>query len=140
MRRGRRLVHGRLQRDADRHATLVGITIEPHSGGRHDAFTHAYVSARLTLRLGARIALWLGELNELLGSVAAGKHLEAEMDRHNNAVGRSIGSGQRGGDASKVETARLVRGALERGELRVIVDGRLAPDGETPDPPASSPD
>ena len=87
----RRMVHGRVQRSADAMATAVGIPAERSPGGLHDAFIHAYVSARLTIRLGPRIAEWMGDLNEKLGSEAEGRHLEAAMDRHNNAAGREIG-------------------------------------------------
>ncbi len=115
-------------------ARRAGVEVALRSGNRHDACTHAYVSARLTVRLGERIARWIGDLNERLGSDAEGKPLEAAMDRHNNGVGRAIGRDQREhGDRAATETARRVARALDAGELRILADGGLvASDGATP--------
>ncbi len=117
----RSVVHDRVQHGVDIIAAAVGVEPERESGGRHDAFTHAYVSARLAIRLGRRVAALMGDLNEKLGSEAAGKYLEAAMDRHNNAAGREIGVSQRGeGAVSKRETAERVKQLLDNGGLRVI--------------------
>lgn len=129
-RAARRIVHGRVQRAVDRVAGSVGVGIERRPGGAHDAFTHAYVSARLTRWLGPRIALRMGEWNERLGSDADGKHLEAAMDRHNNEVGRSVARElRRCGRTSGPDAARAIREALDRGHLRVIEAGALVPSG-----------
>lgn len=137
---GRVMVHGRVQKDVDRMAAAVGVELQRTSGGPHDAFSHAYVSARLTIRLGRRIAAWMGHLNERLGSEADGKHLEAAMDRHNNARGREIGvrllEERR---ATKEETARRVKQSLDEGELRVIgADPQGAPRLECSRDPAGA--
>jgi hypothetical protein len=115
------MVHGRVQKDVDRMAAAVGVEVRLVSGGAHDAFTHAYVSARLTVRLGRRIAELMGSLNERIGSEADGKYLEAAMDKHNNARGREIGARLlEEGRATKEETARSVKQSLDAGDLRVI--------------------
>lgn len=135
----RRRIHGALQEDADRRARESGVPVSGRPGTVHDAFSHAYVSARLTVRFGSAVAHLLGELNERLGSEAAGKYLEARMDRHNNAVGRAIGRAQRAGsDRSGEATARRVRAALDEGSLVVIDDEeegggpRVVPSGSHP--------
>lgn len=114
----RHLLRRRLQRDVDRMAAAVGIEPTYEPGDTHDAFAHAYASARLALRLGGTLARLLGELNERFGSDAFGKRREAAMDRANNAVGRAIGLAMRAeGRSSKDETARRVRRALDEGRL-----------------------
>ena len=120
----RKLVIGPLQADVDRMARRVGVKVTGVAGDAHDAFGHAYVSARLTRRLGRRAARLLGELNERLGSDAAGKPLEARMDRANNAVGREIGVLLREkGATSRDATALAVREALDAGRLSLIDPG-----------------
>ena len=119
-------------------AVRVGIEPVNVAGGPHDAFSHAYVSARLTIRLGSNLAESLGKLNERFGSEAAGRLLEAEMDHHNNAVGRAIARRLiREGRTTRLETARSVRAELDSGELRVIRseergDPVLVPSGDPP--------
>ena len=122
-------VHGRAQAEADRMARSIGLPVGQPSGGVHDAFTHAYVSARLSLVVGEGLAARLGELNELVGSIAAGKPHEAEMDHHNNAVGRSIARTlSRDGVPSREALADEVGAALDAGRLRVLDrSGRLVP-------------
>lgn len=117
----RRLIHGRAQDEADAMASRVGVTVENRPGSAHDAFTHAYVSARLTLAVGRRLAARLGELNERFGSLAVGELLDASMDRHNNAIGREI-AGRLAADRrpTRDEIAEAVRSALDDGRLLVV--------------------
>ena len=55
------------------------------------------------------------------GSLAAGETLEAEMDQHNNAIGREIGTHlSHQGETSRREIADSVKKALDKGSLKVI--------------------
>jgi hypothetical protein len=100
------------------------------ANGLNDAFKHTYGSCRLTQATNANIALDFGEGHEnILGNPTN----SAIMDRHNNGVGRSVGS-KAGADCEQATAA-----AVESGRTVVQHDGATNGALEASDPETSAP-
>jgi hypothetical protein len=81
-----------------------------------DAFRHAMYNALNTQSVGADVAQLFGDAHEC--GVPLNELLEKEMDLHNNAVGRQIGSSNP--NASNDELALLIINAMANGQLKHI--------------------
>lgn len=106
----------------------TGVIGTDSSGGRLDAFKHAYWLAELSRQIGERAALSLGEAHEkgnyrdfLEGNLEDGAlpdKASSDMDLYNNRVGARIH--QRHPAANEREIVKLVLTSLKTGELRII--------------------
>jgi hypothetical protein len=101
--------------------------------GRADAFRHCFWSCRMTQELGAARAEQFGTAHENSGPSAI--PFDNQMDLHDNAVGRSLGTP---GDCDA-----QCRAALAAGNLRTIrgpdADGAAAAEGLSPASPPVTP-
>ncbi|MFO1257780.1 MAG: calcium-binding protein [Gammaproteobacteria bacterium] len=100
--------------EANEYATKYDLDPKTKHNGSWDAFRHAYASGAMAYEYGTFIAKIFGDLNELRGDLTHQQPLyEKNMDKWNNAVGRSIGKDSKTLDeiASKVYES-LVQGNL----------------------------
>jgi hypothetical protein len=85
-------------------------------GGELNAYTHAYVSSKLTTAMNEWTARQAGNFNEALG----GNHPhEKAKDQYNNAVGGKIGSQP---NATNDSNGKNVADTLRNGGLRLKAD------------------
>lgn len=117
----------KVQQDVDsiRKANTIGSDL---NGGRVDAFKHAYWMASLSMRIGARKALKLGNAHEKGNYLQFKKqHLEegvlpdsisCEMDLHNNKAGvEAMSSGHK---TTYLDIQKKILEMLHVGELLII--------------------
>jgi len=69
-------------------ARRSGLPLAGEHNGPMDAFRHCYWSCRMAQEIGPEEARRVGDTHELCGT---GPPAEDAMDRHNNAIGRSVG-------------------------------------------------
>ena len=81
-----------LNKKVEKYYTIYHFSMEPNHTSHNneaDAFKHTYMSAELTLLLGATAAYKIGVLQE--DSNPYNTPAERHMDLHNNSVGINIG-------------------------------------------------
>lgn len=114
-----------LKVDSIKHTGIIGID---DSGGRLDAFKHAYWMAKLTLAIGCRRANKLGIAHEKGNKIQFQKHqledaalpdsMSSVMDLHNNEQGIKAVSECK--NCADEEVQKIIMNSLNNGSLRVL--------------------